>query len=206
MKKLILIILLSSFAFSLELKLNNYEAEKIAHKIWMNEGAGKHKYLVWWNKGEEFASCGIGHFIWFPKGHKEKFREVFPMVVAYMEKRKVKMPSWLNSKTALPWATKSAFFKAKKERSRQYTELFNFLKSTMSYQASFMAERLANALPQMLNTIDDPEKKALIKKRFNEVLYDRNGKVSQRGLYVLLDYTNFKGEGTLKSERYKGGV
>ncbi|HIQ47189.1 MAG TPA: hypothetical protein EYH57_06160, partial [Sulfurovum sp.] len=28
--------------------------------------------------------------------------------------------------------------------------------------------------------------------------------INERGLYVLLDYTNFKGEGTLESERYKG--
>jgi len=204
MKLFFFIFLSMTTLFSAQITLSRSQADYVAKKVWQNEGAGQDKYLVWWNKGEDFASVGIGHFIWFPKGHKEKFREVFPMVVAYMEKRKVKMPSWLNSRTALPWATKSAFFKAKKERSRQYTELFNFLKSTMSYQASFMAERLANALPQMLNTIDDPQKKALIKKRFNEVLYDRNGKVSQRGLYVLLDYTNFKGEGTLKSERYKG--
>ena len=83
-------------------------------------------------------------------------------------------------------------------------ELFYFLKRTMSYQAEFMADRLAKALPQILETIDDPERKALVKKRFNEVMYNKNGNINERGLYILLDYTNFKGEGTLKTERYKG--
>ena len=62
----------------------------------------------------------------------------------------------------------------------------------------------SQALPQMLETIDDPKRKALVKKRFDEVLYHKDGSTNERGLYVLLDYTNFKGEGTLKSERYKG--
>ena len=202
------IFLLSLFTvftlFSAPLKMTQQQAEYIAKKVWQNEGAGKDKYLVWWNKGEEFASVGIGHFIWFPKGHTERFREVFPMLVAFMEDRHVKMPLWLNSRTALPWPNKEAFFKAKQSQTKTYRELFHFLKTTMSYQAEFMADRLANALPQMLDTITDPKRKALVKRRFDEVMYNRNGSVNERGLYALLDYTNFKGEGTLKSERYNG--
>ena len=204
MRAFLFFILLLSTLLSSEIKLTKDQANYIAQKVWKNEGAGLDKYLVHWNKGEDFASVGIGHFIWFSKGHTERFREVFPMVVAFMEKRDVKMPSWLNSKTALPWNSKSEFFAAKKAKSKQYMELFHFLKNTMPYQAEFMADRLAKALPQMLNTIDDPRRKALVKKRFDEVLYNRDGSVNERGLYVLLDYTNFKGEGTLKSERYKG--
>ena len=204
MRVVLFIFLAATVLFSSNIKLTQKQANYIVQKVWKNEGAGQDKYLVWWNKGEDFAPVGIGHFIWFPKGHTEKFREVFPMVVAFMEKKHVKMPSWLNSKTALPWATKSAFFQAKRSKSRQYTELFHFLKSTMSYQAEFMADRLAKALPEMLDTIDDPGRKALVKKRFYEVMYNKNGSINERGLYVLLDYTNFKGEGTLKSERYKG--
>ena len=52
------------------------------------KGAGKDKYLVWWNKGEDFASVGIGHFIWFSKGHSERFREVFPMYVRFYGKKR----------------------------------------------------------------------------------------------------------------------
>ena len=114
------------------------------------------------------------------------------------------MPDWLNSKTALPWNSKAEFYAAKKAKSKKYTELFAFLKSTMSYQAEFMAQRLSQALPQMLESIDDTKREALVKKRFYEVMQNKDGSINERGLYVLLDYTNFKGEGTLKSERYKG--
>ncbi len=204
MRVVLFFILLVSMLFSTEINLTDKQANYIAKKVWQNEGAGLDKYLVHWNDGEDFASVGIGHFIWFSKGHTERFREVFPMVVAFMEKRDVKMPSWLNSKTALPWNSKSAFYAAKKAKIKRYTELFAFLKATMPEQAAFMAQRLSAALPQMLETIDDPKKQKLIEKRFYEVMYNKDGSVNERGLYVLLDYTNFKGEGTLKSERYKG--
>ena len=193
-----------SALFATQITLTQKQAEYIAQKVWQNEGAGLDKYLVHWNEGEDFASVGIGHFIWFSKGHTERFREVFPMVLAFMEERDVKMPSWLNSKTPLPWNSKEEFYKAKKAKSKKHTELFAFLKATMPEQAAFMAQRLSGALPQMLETIESTQKQERIKKRFNEVLYHQDGSVNERGLYVLLDYTNFKGEGTLKSERYKG--
>jgi len=40
--------------------------------------------------------------------------------------------------------------------------------------------------------------------RFNNILNNKVGSVNERGIYVLLDYINFKGEGTLLSERYNG--
>lgn len=196
--------LVQSTLFAAEIKLTEKQANYIAQKVWQNEGAGLDKYLVHWNEGEDFASVGIGHFIWFSKGHTERFREVFPMVLAFMEERGVEMPDWLNSKTPLPWSSKEAFFEAKRSQSKTYVELFTFLKNTMPQQAAFMAHRLSEALPQMLETIENPEKKERIKERFNEVMHHKDGSVNERGLYVLLDYTNFKGEGTLKSERYKG--
>jgi len=176
----------------------------IAKKVWQNEGAGKDKYLVWWNDGEDFASLGIGHFIWFPKDHTERFREVFPMVVDFMQKRGVKMPTWLTPKTDFPWQTKEAFFRAKRTKTKRYRQLFFFLKKTMPQQAAFMAQRTADALPQMLKSIDNRQKAAVVKHRFNHMLYKKDGSIDERGLYILIDYTNFKGEGTLKSERYKG--
>ncbi len=204
MRFIFFFILLISTLFATEIKLTQKQAEYIAQKVWQNEGAGLDKYLVHWNEGEDFASVGIGHFIWFSKGHTERFREVFPMVVASMEEKGVKMPTWLNSKTPLPWNSKEEFYAAKKVKSKKYGELFKFLKATMPEQADFMAQRLSAALPQMLETIEESEKQELIKKRFYEVMHNKDGSVNERGLYVLLDYTNFKGEGTLKSERYKG--
>ena len=191
-----------SFLFSSEIKLTQKKANFIAKKVWQNEGAGKDKYLIWWNKGEDFASLGIGHAIWFPKGHTERFREVFPMMLTFMQKKGVEMPSWLTPESDFPWQTKEAFNKAKSSNTKKYKELFTFLKKTFPTQAEFMANRLSKALPQILESIDDKQKKERIKTRFNHMLYKDNGSIDERGLYILLDYTNFKGEGTLKSERY----
>ncbi len=204
MRYIFILSLLFTTLFSNNITLTPKQANFIAKKVWQNEGDGLDKYLVWWNKGEDFASLGIGHAIWFSKGHTEKFREVFPMMVDFMQKKGVAMPSWLTPETDFPWQTKAAFFAAKKAKTKQYMELFTFLKRTFGYQAEFMAERLSNALPQMLESIEDEKKKETIKRRFYEVMHNKDGSVNERGLYVLLDYTNFKGEGTLKAERYHG--
>ena len=193
-----------SVMFAKPLHLTRAQAEYIAQKVWMNEGAGKDKYLIWWNDGEDFMSLGIGHFIWFPEGHTERFREVFPMVVAYMQRHGVAMPAWLTPQSDAPWRSKAELMRAKKEGTRTYRELFSFLKRTMPYQAAFMAERMVAALPKMQAALDNPQQRAILTRRFERMLYKRDGSVDERGLYILIDYTNFKGEGTLKSERYKG--
>jgi len=197
-------LLLSAILSAAPLSITESQASYIAKKVWQNEGAGNDKYLIWWNRGEDFASLGIGHFIWFPKGHTERFREVFPMLIAFMEKKGVKMPSWLTPDTPLPWQTKEALFAAKKAEDQTYMSLFRFLKRTMNIQAAFMAQRMVASLPQMLAAIDNPKEAESVHHRFNRLLYQHNGKLDARGLYILIDYTNFKGEGTLKSERYRG--
>ena len=203
MKLFFAFLLLVTTLFGTEIVLSKKQANFIAQKVWQNEGAGKDKYLIWWNKGEDFASLGIGHAIWFSKGHTERFREVFPMLIQFMQQKGVIMPSWLTPEADFPWQTKQKFLAAKKSKTAQYMELFHLLKKTFGYQAEFMAQRLSQALPQMLESIESEQKKKTIKRRFYEVMHNKDTSVNERGLYVLLDYTNFKGEGTLKSERYK---
>ena len=204
MKLLFVFLLGITVLFSDEIKLTQKQANFIAQKVWQNEGAGKDKYLIWWNKGEDFASLGIGHFIWFPKDHTERFREVFPMVLAFMQEHGVVLPKGITPQSDFPWQSKEAFLWAKKSRSKTYMRLFHFLKETQEYQAMFMAQRVSKALPQMLKSLDDKREKEVIKRRFNMMLHKKDGSIDERGLYILLDYTNFKGEGTLKSERYHG--
>ncbi len=201
-RALFVLAIFATVGIAKSLVLNETQEQYIASKVWANEGAGLDKYLVHWNDGEDFASLGIGHFIWFPKGHTEKFREVFPMVLVSMESKNIAMPNWLNSKIPFPWNTKEEFFNAKARGDKQYVELFNFIKSTTNAQASFLANRLNLALPMMLETIKDKRQAEIIKHRFNSILYNENCSINEHGLYILIDYVNFKGEGTLESERY----
>ena len=68
------IIVLSLFSFTIlgcctlsNVPLSDEEINLIGQRIFRNECAGKIEYLTAWNEGEEFASLGIGHFIWYPK-------------------------------------------------------------------------------------------------------------------------------------------
>ena len=47
----------------LSLTILEPEAKEIGRRIWMNECGGTIEGLTSWNKGEYFASLGLGHFI-----------------------------------------------------------------------------------------------------------------------------------------------
>jgi hypothetical protein len=49
--------------------LTQEQAQTIGRQIWKNECGGTQEGLTSWNKGEEFPSLGIGHFIWYPKDY-----------------------------------------------------------------------------------------------------------------------------------------
>ncbi len=187
-----------------EIKLTQKQSEIIAYKIWQNEGAGLRKYLIHWNKGEEFASVGIGHFIWFTKDQPMWFFEAFPALLEYISLRGTTLPSWLNTNTSCPWNSRKELMHAKKVKSKKYQQLENFLVKTMGLQAEFMAYRLNQALPKILKYAENTKDRKLIYKNFNNILYNKKGNISTKGAYILVDYVNFKGDGTIETERYQG--
>jgi hypothetical protein len=182
---------------SAALTLSHREAMQIGRKIWQNECGGSISGLTSWNTGENFASLGIGHFIWYPQGQRGPFEESFPKLVLYVERRGAKLPELLlgRNRAACPWNSRAEFLAA--ESSPRMKQLRIFLKDTIDLQAEFMVERLHEALPKML-AITTGDERAQIAKQFNRVAS------SSQGLYALIDYVNFKGEGVLASERYRG--
>jgi hypothetical protein len=76
-------------------------------------------------------------------------------------------------------------------------ELRRFLAQTKTPQALFMARRMEGALPRILAQAE-PGSRERIRRQFYRVARSANG------MYVLIDYVNFKGEGVLASERYHG--
>jgi hypothetical protein len=177
------------------IKLTDEEALKVGKLIWRNECGGTREGLVSWNKGEEFASLGIGHFIWFPKGLEVPFEESFPKALAYLQTQGVKLPVWLTPESDCPWNTLEEFNTAQK--GPQAEDLRTLLASTVALQARFCAARLEKALPKMLETLPK-EKQKHLEEQFYRVA------AHPHGVYVLMDYVNFKGEGTNPKERYKG--
>ena len=58
--------------------ISHSDALKVGKRVWQNECNGTISGLTSWNQGEDFASLGIGHFIWYPKERRGPFEEEFP--------------------------------------------------------------------------------------------------------------------------------
>ncbi|MEO8439615.1 MAG: hypothetical protein ABI540_05270 [Spartobacteria bacterium] len=179
------------------LSLSHQEAMRIGRKVWKNECGGTVAGLTSWNAGENFASLGIGHFIWYPKGARGPFEESFPAFVIYVQKRGAKLPDLLlgEKRAACPWDSRAEFLAA--ASSTKMNQLRRFLADTIDLQADFLVERLRGALPKMLATAP-PEARDRVEQNFNHLANRAHG------CYALIDYVNFKGEGVLSTERYRG--
>jgi hypothetical protein len=177
------------------IQLTDAQAKSVGMRLWQNESGASIAGLTAWNAGEDFASLGIGHFIWYPEGRRGPFEESFPPLVVFLRSSGVSIPGWLSEAHGCPWATRAEFLAA--TRSRKMEELRALLGRTIGLQARFAANRLEQALPKMLGAAA-VEKRALVQHNFTRVAALPNG------AYALVDYVNFKGEGTLATERYKG--
>lgn len=177
-----------------EFRIPPATAQKIGHRIWQNECGGTVAGLTSWNKGEAFGSFGIGHFIWYPKGGRRTYEESFPALAAFLASRGVPVPAWIRSRDC-PWPNREAFNAA--VASRQMGDLRRLLADTISLQGEFAAQRSLRSLPKILAAAP-PAQRGLIEGRFRSLA------ASPAGLYCLMDYVNFKGEGTNPAERYQG--
>ena len=178
------------------IKLSRAEATRIGKKIWQNECGGTVSGLTSWNAGENFASLGIGHFIWYPKGVRGPFKESFPQLMSFMSQRGSKLPRVATSNAdGCPWSTREEFLAA--SDSAEMKELRQFLASTVDLQAEFLVQRLQQALPEMLSRAPAADR-AQVQRQFERVAS------TATGCYALVDYVNFKGEGVLDTERYRG--
>src|SRR3954451_8760117 len=95
-------------------ELSPAQAKQIGKKIWQNECNGTVSGLTSWNSGENFASLGIGHFIWYPAGEKGPFEESFPHLVEFVAAHGAKLPTvLLNNKSGpCPWSSRAEFLRA----------------------------------------------------------------------------------------------
>jgi hypothetical protein len=176
-------------------RISDGDARRIGKKIWQNESNGTVAGLTAWNAGENFASLGIGHFIWYPQGVHGPFDESFPKLLAFARERNVAIPVWLNQSSACPWNARAEFSGA--QNSEQMRELRQFLSRTIDLQAQFMVARLQQSLAKMLDEAA-PADRANVERQFARVAS------TPHGCYALVDYVNFKGEGVLHTERYRG--
>ena len=175
--------------------ISDTDALRIGKRIWQNECNGSIAGLTSWNSGEDFASLGIGHFIWYPEGMRGPFEESFPRFIAFAREHKATMPDWLAQASACPWKSRSEFASA--QNSSQVRELRQFLAHTVDLQAQFMVARLQQSHSKMLEEAA-PGERDNVQRQFARIAS------TPHGCYALADYVNFKGEGVLHTERYRG--
>lgn len=192
---LLLLLIAAASPASAAINLSPAETRRIGNKIWQNECGGTVAGLTSWNAGENFASLGIGHFIWYPKGVRGPFEESFPKFVQFAASRQTKLPAVAAEKDGCPWSSRAEFNAA--AQSPPMKELRAFLARTVDLQAEFLVQRLRAALPKMLAEAGGPNQ-AQVQERFDRVA------TTASGCYALVDYVNFKGEGVLATERYAG--
>lgn len=173
-------------------ELSDADLARIGRKVWINECAGTVSGLTSWNEGEAFASLGIGHFIWYPAGERGPFEESFPPLVAYLAGHGADVPGWMRG--ACPWQTRVEFMAA--QDGQRMDALRTLLAGTVGLQARFLAQRMHEALPKMLAAA--PGTAEQVRRNFERL------EATGPGTFALIDYVNFKGEGTLDTERYNG--
>ncbi len=174
--------------------LSSAQTIKLGKKIWHNESAGKVDGLTHWNVGEEFPSMGIGHYIWYPKGFNGRWKETFPMFINYAKAKGTKgIPEWVLSAQDCPWPNKQAFYKD--FNGPKLKGLRSFFEKNIEVQTSFIIDRSRAALPKIIAAAPKFDQ-ARVLVNYQKVASTANG------TYALIDYVNFKGDGTVTTERY----
>ena len=171
---------------TLALNMSREQLMSIADRIFQNETGGSKDKLVHWNAGESFPSLGIGHFIWFKASGGGVFGESFPDMVSFYRSKGVKLPKILEENRHSPWSSRDELLAKKERGDKDINELINFFDSTRDLQVMFIYERLQKSLDKMLEVASDKEN---LRNQFYRMVKSPNG------LYALIDYVNFKGEG-----------
>ena len=177
--------------------ISSQEVRRIGDQIFQNESGGDVNKLVHWNKGENFAAMGIGHFTWYPAGRRQSFGNTFPGMLSYLESRGVSLPVWLQKakRSGAPWRTRSQLMRDK--NNPQVQQLQQMLFETRYLQAEYIMKRAQRAMPKLVTTAP-PHLRPMVANNLNAVANSRGG------WYPLIDYVNFKGEGLGRPDGYNG--
>jgi hypothetical protein len=179
------------------LDLSEADLARVGDRFFRNECGGDFNKLTHWNRGEAFISLGILHMLWYPAGIAKTYRETFPDFVRFCQARGAAVPSWIVDAlgTGCPWTDRAGFYN--QFDSRLADSLRAFLGRTRGLQAAFARRRLVTGLAPILSRAGVKARISLAIKLF------WLGRTAG-GVFALIDYVNFKGEGIDPRERYRG--
>ncbi|MDI9245788.1 hypothetical protein [Marinobacter sp. CHS3-4] len=183
--------------YEFDIRLQPGEIEWIGKRVFENECAGRRDCLVHWNRGEAFPSLGIGHFIWYPEKVNGPFVESFPAMIEFLVTKGITLPESLETVEPFdaPWESRASLIQ--KSNTDRVRELRDFLFATRGLQAEFLINRASRALTAIIEAMPE-NARASTAARIEDLVR------TPGGVYALIDYVNFKGEGLAESERYSG--
>ena len=169
--------------------------KQIGMMLWKNEANQQCDLLAFWNPKEPFPSFGIAHAIWYPQGYRASFTETFPLLLDFLIKKNIILPDWLKETRYLgaPWKDKESFDKDIKRKGF----LKKLLYETIDLQTDFVIKQFHTKWKRIKKNIPFKEKNDLEKKY-------RLLSATPEGIFALIDYCNFKGDGLNPKERYCG--
>ena len=163
--------------------------EMIAEMLFYNEGKNDNVNLIFWNSKENFASMGIGHFLWDAKSDSDQF----PKFIAYVKQKGIDVPKEFDGE--IPWKSKEELDNARLNGKLEH--LYSFLTNpdVMKMQIEYVQQ---NFVMDLFMTALNMEKS----KEANVVKSLRRITQEPMGWYLLLDYANFKGMSSKQVEGY----
>jgi hypothetical protein len=196
-----LVIYITFFALNLShamtFEISKADTLLMAQRVFKNECSVEKDCLLEWNKGEDFLSLGLEHFIWFPGNSSSIFKDSFRSYLQYARKAGERLPVLLD-KTPLPaclWSSRNQFLTSKE--SQQYQDIVDFMVKTKNCQADYLIETAKHSLQKIIDAAPGSQRSRIIK-------YISQLSSNAQGLYAIIDYINFKGSGVGSSERYQG--
>ncbi|MEI6417282.1 MAG: hypothetical protein WCO92_06140 [Verrucomicrobiota bacterium] len=188
---------------------------EIGIKIWQNQCGiwdrpgkvthGMKQSITDWEA--DYAQIGIGQCIWYPADEDKNFQEDWPRVAQALKDKGYPIEDWMLR--ACPWNNSEEFFadfNGDRLKSLRKTLAKKYL---IIEQARCIATRLDESLDKMKAAIDTESgitegEKTVLKQMVNENFYLVATADYPRGLYALMDYVHFKGEGVLSTETING--
>ena len=177
--------------------------------------------LRWDPRG--FLYLGASEAIWYPAipAGEKKFLEDWPTLRSELQKRGFSIPTLALGPS--PWRSgeeleadlanltkedSQIINPAERTRKRELEELLTFLKreDVIKVEYTLLIDRLERALDPQSETYLfanlPPGKGAIMEKNFRELASLQDSLGHPLGLYALVDYCNFKGEGIAAAEHY----
>ena len=175
-----------------EIVIDASQAKSIGAKIAENENTNSRLNLIRWREEGEFSVVGIVPFVWYPQNQNNMEMSFNDFLLYTAESHS--LPDWLASVRFPPWVSRADFLLSEHDVFKN--RLRNFLQNSMSEQVKFLIMKLEEKLPSIIKAVDNPFAKMHVYENFYHIAAQENG------VYALLDYFVFMGDGVADNKRY----